>query len=82
MLARITDKDGGFADLTTAVSVTNVAPTGTRAPTAPVDEGSSFTLAVADVARPVGRRHAPPASRSQFDCGAGFGPSGDVHGAR
>ena len=75
VLARMTDKDGGFTDLTTAVSVTNVAPTGRLVlPPAAVDEGSSFTLAVADVADSSAADTAAGFT-IEFDCGAGFGPS-------
>src|SRR5205823_4027934 len=38
--ARIIDKDGGFTEYTTAVSVDNVAPTATLSNDGPVDEGS------------------------------------------
>ena len=75
VLARITDKDGGSADLTTDVSVTNVAPTGRLVlPAAPVTEGSPFTLAVADLADPSAADTAAGFT-VEFDCGAGFGPS-------
>jgi hypothetical protein len=75
VLARITDKDGGFADRTTAVSVTNVAPTGRlQLPASPVEEGSSFTLAVADLTDPSAADTAAGFT-VEFDCGGGFGPS-------
>jgi PKD domain len=72
VLARITDKDGGFTDLTTTVSVTNVAPTGRLVlPAAAVDEGSTFTLAVADLADP-SADDTSAGFTVEFDCGAGF----------
>ena len=61
--ARIIDKDGGFTEYTTAVTIANVAPTATFSNNGPVNEGSSFTLSMADVVdvrRPTRR----PSSRS------------------
>ncbi|HEX6130342.1 MAG TPA: PKD domain-containing protein, partial [Actinomycetota bacterium] len=75
VLARITDKDGGSTDLTTTVEVTNVAPTARLVlPAAPVDEGSAFTLALADVSDPSAADTAAGFT-VEFDCGAGFGAS-------
>ncbi|MBI3408200.1 MAG: right-handed parallel beta-helix repeat-containing protein [Planctomycetes bacterium] len=42
--ARITDKDGGFTDYTTAIAITNVAPTMALTAAATTDEGSTYTL--------------------------------------
>ncbi len=42
--ARIIDKDGGFTEYTTAVTVTNVAPTATLSNNGPVAEGSAATV--------------------------------------
>jgi hypothetical protein len=71
VLARIADKDGGSRDRTTEVTVTNVAPTGRLVAPAAVDEGSSFTLAVADIADPSSVDTAAGFT-VRFDCGAGF----------
>ncbi len=75
VLARITDKDGGSTDLTTTVEVTNVAPAARLVlPAAPVDEGSAFTLALADASDPSAADTAAGFT-VEFDCGAGFGAS-------
>jgi hypothetical protein len=73
VLARITDKDGGHADYTTDVEVTNVAPTATLVtPAQPTDEGSSFTLALADASDPSAADTAAGFT-IEFDCGTGAG---------
>ncbi|HVX64411.1 MAG TPA: Ig-like domain-containing protein [Pirellulales bacterium] len=41
---RIFDKDGGYTDYTTTVTVNNVAPTATLSNNGPVDEGGSATV--------------------------------------
>src|SRR5205823_6331283 len=41
------DKDGGFSDYSTTVSVNNVAPTATLSNNGPVNEGSAVTIAFA-----------------------------------
>jgi hypothetical protein len=59
---RIIDKDGGYSEYTTVVTVNNVAPTATfTAPGSAVDEGSTFTLALTD-----------PHDPSEADTNAGF----------
>ena len=42
--ARIIDKDGGFTEYTTSVTVNNVAPTATLSNSGPINEGSSATI--------------------------------------
>lgn len=42
--ARIIDKDGGYTEYTTVVTVNNVAPTATLANSGPIDEGSAVTI--------------------------------------
>src|SRR5439155_9492791 len=42
--ARIIDKDGGYSEYTTPVTVKNVPPTATAAADGPVDEGSPATI--------------------------------------
>jgi uncharacterized delta-60 repeat protein len=44
--ARIIDKDGGFSEYTTQITVNNVAPTLVISGASNVDEGSSYTLAL------------------------------------
>ncbi|HEX6130527.1 MAG TPA: PKD domain-containing protein, partial [Actinomycetota bacterium] len=73
VLARITDKDGSHADYTTDVVVTNVAPTATLVtPEQPTDEGSTFTLALADASDPSAADTAAGFT-IEFDCGTGAG---------
>jgi hypothetical protein len=59
--ARIIDKDGGFSEYTTAVTVANVAPTGDLGNDGPIDEGSSATVSFSN-------QHDP----SSADTAAGF----------
>ena len=42
--SRIIDKDGGFNDYTTTISITNVAPTATLSAGTPINEGSSSAV--------------------------------------
>jgi hypothetical protein len=72
--ARINDKDGGVTLLQASVDVRNVAPTATFMPPPPVDEGSSFTLALID-ARDVSASDTATRFTYAFDCGDGLGLS-------
>ena len=54
---RIFDKDGGFTDYQTVVTVNNVAPTATIGNSGPVNEGSPVTVSLSDAPRSVQRRH-------------------------
>ncbi|MBM3999049.1 MAG: hypothetical protein FJ297_05810 [Planctomycetes bacterium] len=71
---RITDKDGGFTDHTTAIAIDNAAPTATLTASNPVAEGSLIELALIDPFDPsaadsvAGFTHA-----FDFGDGAGFG---------
>ena len=55
--ARIIDKDGGFTEYTTDVTVNNVAPTAALANNGPVSEGSPATVSFSAPVRSVLRRH-------------------------
>lgn len=72
--ARVIDKDGGEVTLETTVEVLDVAPTATLAPTAPVDEGSAFSV---ELTAPHDPSSADTASgfAYAFDCGDGNGYS-------
>ena len=59
--ARIIDKDGGFSEYTTDVTVNNVAPTATLGNNGPVNEGSSATVSFTS-----------PSDPSSADTTAGF----------
>ncbi len=59
--ARIIDRDGGFTDLTTDITVRNVAPTATFNVPASVNEGRAFTLSLTS-----------PSDPSSADTAAGF----------
>ena len=73
VLSRIIDKDGGFTDRTTSVSVRNVAPTATFvAPTTPVNEGSTFTLNLVN-ANDASQADTAAGFTLEFDCGTGAG---------
>jgi hypothetical protein len=52
--ARIIDKDGGFTEYTTVVTVRNVAPTASLANNGPVDEGSAATISFSGASDPSG----------------------------
>jgi hypothetical protein len=70
--ARIIDKDDGFSEYTSAVTVANVAPTATFSNNGPVNEGSSFTLSM------TGGDDVSAADKAAkftfaFDCGDGSG---------
>jgi hypothetical protein len=70
--ARISDKDGGTTVLQAPVDVRNVAPQATFAPPAPVDEGSSFALALTAL-RDVSATDTAAHFTYAFDCGDGLG---------
>ena len=70
--ARIIDKDGGFTEYTTAVTITNVAPTATFTNNGPVNEGSSFTLSMDD-GDDVSSADKAAKFTFAFDCGDGSG---------
>jgi hypothetical protein len=59
--ARIFDKDGGFTDYSTAITVNNVAPTATIGNSGPVNEGSPVTISLSN-----------PSDPSSADTAAGF----------
>jgi hypothetical protein len=59
--ARIIDKDGGYSEYTTSVTVENVDPTATLGNNGPVDEGSPATVSFSEQSDP-----------SSADTGAGF----------
>src|SRR5205823_6595087 len=67
--ARIIDKDGGFTEYTTTVTVNNVPPTATLANSGPVDEGSPATITFSGASDP-----------SSADTSAGFHYSYDCTG--
>jgi PKD domain len=68
----IRDKDGGVSTYSSAVTVVNVAPTGTFNAPPSVNEGSSFTLSITSPSDP---SSADTAAGFQyaFDCGDGSG---------
>ena len=49
---RIIDKDDGYTEYTTVVTVNNVAPTATFAASSPIDEGSSSSLSLSSPSDP------------------------------
>ncbi len=53
--ARIIDKDGGYTEHTTMVTVTNVAPTATISAPSSVNEGDTFTVSLDQPERSVER---------------------------
>ena len=72
--AKIRDKDGGIAAYSDAVTVGNVAPTGTFSTDSPVDEGSSFHLSLTSPSDPSSADTTAGFSYA-FDCGDGSGYS-------
>lgn len=68
----VSDGKGGSAEVEIGVVVANVAPTATFSNSGPVDEGSSFTLQLSDVADPSGADVAAGFTYA-FDCGDGAG---------
>jgi PKD domain len=72
--ARISDKDGGTTLLEATVFVRNVAPQATFVAPPPLDEGSSFTLALTAAHDPSAADTAAHFTYA-FDCGDGLGLS-------
>jgi PKD repeat protein len=74
--AKVKDKDGDESEYSGSIEVTNVAPTGSFSSTAPVDEGTSFTISIAGAFDPSSADRAAGFEYA-FDCGdGGFGPYG------
>jgi DNA/RNA endonuclease G (NUC1) len=71
----IRDQDGAVSAYGGTVTINNVAPTGTFATTAPVNEGSSFTLSINGATDPSSADIAA-GLQYHFDCGTGFGAWG------
>jgi hypothetical protein len=65
--ARIFDKDDGFSDYSTVVTVGNVAPTASLGNDGPIEEGGSATISFADQLDPSSADAAT--LRYAFDCG-------------
>src|SRR5207249_572807 len=74
---KIIDQDGGATEYTTAVTVTDVAPTARLEAPATVVEGVTYTLSLEDVAD-VSPADVAAGFLFAFDCGdgAGYGPTG------
>ena len=74
--AKVRDKDGGESEYTATVTVANVAPTAQLVivPDGDVDEGSDFTLSLADATDPSPLDAA--ALTYRFDCGNGWQDAG------
>jgi len=72
--ARIFDKDGGFTEYTTTVTVNNVPPTATFTAPASVNVGAAFTLALTASADP-SSVDTTAGFTYAFDCGDGAGLS-------
>jgi len=70
--ARIIDKDGGFTEYTTAVTVTNVAPSATFNAPASVNEGSNISLSLTSPSDP-SAADTTAGFTYAFDCGTGSG---------
>ena len=70
--ARVFDKDGGATELTTTVTVNDVAPTATFAAPGTVDEGAAFALTLSAPVDP-STGDTTAGFTYAFDCGAGAG---------
>lgn len=70
--ARIIDKDGGYTEYTTLVTVNNVAPTASLLVPGTVDEGSSFSLSLTDLQDP-SEADTLAGFTVTYDCGDGVG---------
>lgn len=68
----VRDKDGGVSSYTGTVVVSNVAPSALFSNNAPVNEGTGFTLTLADAIDP-GTADVSAGLQYRFDCGSGFG---------
>jgi hypothetical protein len=74
---KIKDKDGGEREYTASVIVNNVAPSATFSHNGPVDEGSSFTISLADPSDPSSVDTAA-SFQYAFDCGSGYAAYGSA----
>ncbi|HET8549934.1 MAG TPA: PKD domain-containing protein [Bryobacteraceae bacterium] len=76
--ARIIDKDGGYGEYTTDVTVNNVAPTATfNVPTGPLPEGTAFNISLTGPSDPSSADTAAGFTYA-FDCGSGYGAFGSL----
>ena len=69
--AKVIDKDGGFAEYSGTVAITNVAPTATFTAPASVNEGTAIALSLTDAAD-VSSADVAAGLTFAFDCGAGY----------
>ena len=72
VVARIIDKDGGYTERTTTVTVDNVKPTATLSAPSTVNEGDTFTVSLDNASDPSQADTAAGFTYS-FDCGDGNG---------
>jgi hypothetical protein len=73
--ARIIDKNDGYTEYTTAVTIQNVAPSATFNSPGSVNEGSSFTLSLMSPSDP-STADSGAGFTYAFDCGSGYGAFG------
>jgi hypothetical protein len=73
--AKIRDEDGGVTEYTDSVTISNVAPTATKSFESPVDEGSSFNLALNSPSDP-SSADTTAGFKYAFDCGSGYSTFG------
>src|SRR5215203_5004475 len=78
--ARIIDKDEGFTEYTTAVTVDNIAPTAAFDASSPVAEGSNIALTLAGAFDP-SSADTTAGFEYAFDCGSGYGAFGALDSA-
>ena len=78
--ARIIDKDEGFTEYTTAVTVDNIAPTAAFDASSPVAEGSNIALTLAGAFDP-SSADTTAGFEYAFDCGSGYGAFGALNSA-
>jgi single-stranded DNA-binding protein len=74
---KIKDKDGGEREYAASVTVNNVAPSATFSHNGPVDEGSSFTISLADPSDPSSVDTAA-GFQYAFNCGSGYAAYGSA----
>ena len=72
VVARVIDKDGGYTEHTTTVTVTNVAPAATISAPSSVNEGDTFTVSLDNPTDP-SRTDTAAGFTYTFDCGDGTG---------
>jgi hypothetical protein len=72
--AKISDKDGGTTEYSATSMINNVAPTAQFPAVAPLNEGSSFALALSNPSDPSSVDTAAGFTYA-FDCGSGYGAS-------